>query len=322
MKSKTGIMKVKDNFDIWDFVQKNSIWLIFVICIVFFSIMTPNFLRVRNITNIFLQSSFIGIMSIGMTYLMIDGNFDLSMGSIMALSAVLVIGFMDYGIPVAVLLSLLAGSAIGALNGLFVTKAGINAFIVTLGSMLGVRGLVYIYTGERALVSSELAFSEISAASVGPIPLPVLIFLIMLILGELVLRYTSHGRGCYAIGGNYEAAVNAGIKVDKHIIINFILAGFTAALAGILMASRMNAATPTLGMEDHMIVITAVVLGGTKLDGGFGNLIRTLGGVLVIGMIRNGMNLLNVHSYVNMLIMGLILISVVYMDQKFDPLEE
>jgi ribose transport system permease protein len=143
---------------------------------------------------------------------------------------------------------------------------------------------------------------------------------VILILAEIFLRKTVYGRNAYAIGGNYDAAKNAGIPVNKYILFFFILNGLLVAIAGILLASRLNAATPTLGTGQEMVVIIAVVLGGTKLNGGYGNMIQTLAGVLTIGVIQNGMNILNVHHYYNMLIMGLILIFVIFMDKKVNPL--
>ncbi len=302
---------------ILEFLKEQPVWIVVVGCLIFFSFLSPHFLTVQNLTNILLQSSIIGFMAIGMTYIMINGNIDLSVGATMALAAVLVIGLQPFGLVFAIVISLLAGMAVGALNGWFVTKVGINAFVVTLGAMIGVRGLVFVYTGEQSLVGENFTFADLGASYIGPLPLIVVIFLVTVFLGEWVLRNTPHGRNAFAVGGNYEAAVNAGIKVKKHILINFIVIGFAAALAGIVLASRMNAATPTLGMEYELWVITAVVLGGTKLTGGYGSVLRTFGGILIIGILRNGMNLLNVQAYYVLLIMGLILITVVFIDKRF-----
>ena len=299
-------------------IKEQSIWIILVFSLMFFGVMTANFFSFRNFQNILLQTSINGIMAIGMTYVILNGNIDLSIGMIYALCAAVVIGFQSLGIVPSVLIALAVGLIIGAINGIFVAKAEINAFIVTLAAMIGVKGLLFVYTGERAIIGTNLNFTYLASTRIGFIPLPAIIFIVLLIIGEYILRNTPHGRNAYAIGGNQDAAEKAGINVKKHIIINFMLSGGMAAIAGIIAASRMNTATTTLGRMDHLWVIIAVVLGGTNLKGGYGNLIRTLGGILVIGILNNGLNLMNVHTFYNMLIMGIILILVIYIGKKFE----
>jgi ribose transport system permease protein len=251
-------------------------------------------------------------MAIGMTYLMINGYFDLSVGTVMGFSAALAVGMQGYGVIPAVIIALLAGALIGAVNGFLVSRAKINAFVVTLGSFIGVRGLIYIYTKEDALIGEIMGFSDFGASKVLGIPTLFIIMIVLAVIAEFILRKTIHGRETYAIGGNYEAAQNAGIKVNKRVFINFVVCSFTAALGGVLLASRLNAATPSLGWPDkNLMIIATVVLGGTSLNGGYGSIVHTLGGVLTIGVIQNALNLLNVQSYYNMLLMGLILIVVV-----------
>ena len=312
-------MGMKNN--ILKFIKDQSIWIILVFTVIFFGIMEPSFLSFFNLQNILLQTSINGIMAIGMTYIIINGNIDLSVGMIMALCAAVVISLQPYGLIVAVLASLATGVIIGAINGIFVAKAQINAFIVTLAAMIGVKGLLFVYTGERAIIGTNMAFTYLASSRLGPIPVPAVIFIVLLVLGEYVLRNTTHGRDAYAVGGNMDAAEKAGIKVKKHIIVNFMLSGGLAALAGIVSASRINTATPTLGRMNHLWVIIAVVLGGTNLDGGYGNLVRTLGGIFVIGILNNGLNLMNVHTFYNMLLMGIILILVIFISKKFKPAE-
>lgn len=297
--------------------KKYPILLILLICIIYFGLSSPVFLTVQNLTNIILQVSIIGIMAVGMTLILINANIDLSVGSTLALSAALAMGLQSFGLVFAIAACLGVGTLIGAINGLLVSKAKINSFIVTLGAMMGVRGLVYIYTEERPIVGTERALVDFGSSFIGPIPTIAIIYILIIVLGELVLRYTTHGRNAIAVGGNYDAAKNAGINVDRHVFINFAFIGFTAALAGLLLVSRTNSATAFLGTNYELMVISAVVLGGTKLTGGYGSMLNTFGGVLVIGMIQNGMNLLNVHAYYSMLIMGLILIMVVFIDTRF-----
>lgn len=308
--------------DFMRFIKHQPVWVILFSCCVLFSVLSNDFLTVQNFTNILLQSSVLGIMAVGMTFLMITGYFDISVGSTIALTAAVVINLTAISIPLAIMAGLLVGASVGALNGLLVTKANINAFIVTLAAMIGVRGLVYVYTEEREIIGLTQTFEQISGAKLMGIPLPIIILAIIVILAELFLRKTVFGRNAYAIGGNYDAAKNAGVPVQKYILFFFILNGILVSIAGILLASRLNAATPTLAMGEEMIVIIMVVLGGTKLNGGFGSMVQTMAGVLTIGVIQNGMNIMNVHHYYNMLIMGLILIFVIFMDKKINPLSD
>lgn len=300
------------------FFKKRPIWAILLLLVIVVSFISPRFLRMRNILNILLQSSVNGIMAVGMTYLMINGFFDLSVGTVMGFSAALAVGLQPLGLFPAIIIAILAGGVIGTVNGFLVAKAKINAFVVTLGSFIGVRGLIYIYTKEDALIGEIIGFSDFGASSLLGIPTLFIIMVIIALVAEFVLKRTSHGRNTYAIGGNYEAATNAGIAVNKTIMINFIICSVAAAIGGVLLASRMNAATPGLGWPDkNLMIIATVVLGGTSLNGGYGSISLTMGGVLTIGVIQNALNLLNVQSYYNMLLMGIILILVVFADSKF-----
>ncbi len=218
----------------------------------------------------------------------------------------------------AVTLALLAGTALGAINGFIVWKTGVDAFIVTLGAMLGIRGLVFIYTQEQSFYAANFAYSDFGMSTVGFVPTLAFIFLAFTLFVHLLLTRTVHGRNTYAVGGNREAAINAGIKVGPHMVINFMIVGFFAALAGVSLSTQMGAATPNLGREYELWTITAVVLGGTKLTGGVGSIIGTLGGVLAIGIMRNGMNLMQVSGFYVLVILGTILITVLILDKQFN----
>lgn len=295
--------------------KRQPIWVIFLAMFVLSSIFVPYFFDFGNFLNIMVQSAVDGMLALGMTYLMINGYFDLSVGTVMGFTAALTIGLQPLGVGAAVIIALLAGAGIGAINGFFVAKARINAFIVTLGSFIGVRGLIYIYTKENALIGENVNFGIFGSSSFLGLPTLFLIMIVFMIIAEFGLRKSPHGRYTYAIGGNMEAAENAGIPVDRTIMLNFIICGFTAALGGVLLASRLNAATPGLGWPDkNLMTIATVVLGGTSLTGGYGNITRTLGGLFTIGILYNILNLLNVQSYYNTLIMGIVLILVVYAD--------
>ncbi|MCE9664588.1 ABC transporter permease [Halomonas sp. M5N1S17] len=294
------------------------IWLFVIAIFIFFSFMSEYFLSLGNITNILVQTSTIGLIALGMTYVMINGNIDLSVGAILGLAASLAVGLQDHGLTIAIIAALASGMLLGALNGLVVWKTGVNAFIVTLGAMLGIRGLIFLYTGEQSFYSMNFAFADFGASTIGPIPVLAIIFLLCTLVMHLVLTRTGHGRNTFAVGGNPEASIDAGIRLGRHMMINFIIVGFFAALAGVLLASQMGAATPNLGRDYELWTITAVVLGGTKLTGGYGSITGTLGGVLAIGILRNGMNLMQVPAFYVLVVLGVILISVLIIDKKLN----
>jgi ribose transport system permease protein len=303
---------------------RNPIWVFVAVIFVLFSLTTDRFFDIGNFQNILVQTSTIGLIALGMTLVMINGNIDLSVGATLALAASVTVDVMGWGIfstwgnwqilP-AVLAGLLAGVAVGALNGFIVWKTGVDAFIVTLGAMLGIRGLVFVYTQEQSFFATNFAYSDFAYSSIAGVPTLAIVFLVFTALAHILLSRTVHGANTYAVGDNREAAVNAGIRVGSHMMINFMILGFLAALAGITLSTQMGAATPNLGREFELWVITAVVLGGTKLTGGFGSIIGTLGGVLAIGMLRNGMNLLGVPAFYTLVVLGSILILVLILDK-------
>ncbi|MGM0832127.1 ABC transporter permease [Halomonas qaidamensis] len=294
------------------------IWVFVIALFIFFSFMSEYFLSFGNITNILVQTSTIGLIALGMTFVMINGNIDLSVGAILGLAASLAVGLQEVSMTLAILAALGSGILLGALNGFVVWKTGVNAFIVTLGAMLGVRGLIFLYTGEQSFFAMNFAFADFGTSTIGPVPVLAIIFLVCALIMHLVLTRTGHGRNTFAVGGNPEASIDAGIRLGRHMMINFIIVGFFAALAGVLLASQMGAATPNLGRDYELWVITAVVLGGTKLTGGYGSIVGTLGGVLAIGILRNGMNLMQVPAFYVLVILGAILISVLIIDKKLN----
>ncbi|MGB8624212.1 MAG: ABC transporter permease [Paracoccaceae bacterium] len=306
---------------------RNPIWGFVVLIFIFFSLSNQYFFDTQNFKNILVQTSTIGLIALGMTLVMINGNIDLSVGATLALAASLAIdiqgweifaGWGGWAILPAVTAALLCGAILGAINGLIVWKTGVDAFIVTLGAMLGIRGLVFLYTKEQSFFAMNFAYSDFGSSAIGPLPTLAVLFLVCALLTHLLLSRTVHGRNTYAVGGNREAAVNAGIRVGPHMLVNFIIVGFFAALAGVALSTQMGASTPNLGREYELWTITAVVLGGTKLTGGAGNIIGTFGGVLAIGILRNGMNLMQVPAFYVLVILGSILIAVLFLDKQLN----
>ena len=306
---------------------RNPIWGFVVLIFVFFSFANDYFFDLQNFQNILVQTSTIGLIALGMTLVMINGNIDLSVGATLAMAASLAIDLQswpmfaawgNWAILPAVTAGLLSGVLLGGLNGLIVWKTGVDAFIVTLGAMLGIRGLVFLYTQEQSFFAMNFAYADFGMSSIAGVPTLAVLFLVFALLTHLLLSQTVHGRDTYAVGGNREAAVNAGIRVGPHMMINFMIVGFFAALAGVTLSTQMGASTPNLGREYELWTITAVVLGGTKLTGGAGSIIGTLGGVLAIGILRNGMNLMQVPAFYVLVILGGILIAVLFLDKHLN----
>ncbi len=299
------------------FLKRNTIIPIFIVFFAVFSIFVDNFLTSRNLLSLLNQKAPMGVMAIGMTFLIINGYFDLSAGTLMGLCCTLTIGLQPYlGTVLSIIIALIAGILIGSLNGFLVSRVGMNAFVVTLASMQGTRGLNYLVSGERALTGIDAVFAELGKGKLLGLYNQIWLYIILMLLGIFILKYTKHGRDTYATGGNTLSSANAGINVKKVTYLNFTICSLTCSIAGIMYAARMNASVPTLGWPDlHMNVIAAVVLGGSKLSGGFGNLLYTLGGVLVLSFIDNALNLLNVQTYWSSLITGAILIFVLYLDK-------
>ncbi|MGB3316474.1 MAG: ABC transporter permease [Albidovulum sp.] len=310
---------------IWGFIVIELIF--FSVAGHFFSVSDKAFMDGANMLLLFKQSAPIGIIALGMTIVMINGNIDLSVGATYALCAIIMLdsmtwpifaGLGDWVIPVAWLLALGTGMILGLINGFIVWKTGVDAFIVTLGSMLGFRGLVFMYNGEQPTSHLNWTLVDIAEADLFGIETPTIVFVVFTILIWLLMTKTVHGRNAYAIGDNREAAVNAGIKVGPHMVLNFVLIGFLAALSAVVFYSASGSVNPNDGTLYELWVITAVVLGGTKLIGGSGSVISTFGGVIAIQLLRKGLGHIGADTAMVNLVIGLILIAVLFLDKQLN----
>lgn len=303
-------------------LTRQPIWAFVAAELLFFGLMPGTrefFFSTGNLLNILLQSTFIGIIALGMTFVMIDAEIDLSVGAIMALAASLSVGLQsELGMIPAALLGLAVGAALGGLNGLITYKTGVDSFIVTLGAMLGIRGLVFVYTNQESYFALNFAYSDFGTSQIAGVPTLALIFVAIAIVLHVVLTNTRHGRDTYAVGGNRDAAVNAGVRVGRHLLINFTLLGALAALSGLLLSTQMGASTPNMGTVYELWVITAVVLGGTKITGGAGSPIGTFGGVIAIQLLRKGLGHIGADTSTVNLVIGLILIAVLFIDRQLN----
>jgi ribose transport system permease protein len=286
--------------------------LIVLVIVAAFSFET--FFTELNLKNVFRQVSMIGMVSIGMTLVMLTGGIDLSVGSVAAVAAILAAYLSDSSALLAVLLPLLAGLAFGALNGLIVTKLRITPFIATLATMLGARGVAFVISNGETVrpTAPEPAFTQLSRGSLLGIPYLGLLFLGAIAVFVVVLKYSSFGRRIYAVGGNEEAAKMMGLEVDQTKLVTYTLSGLMAAIAGVLLASRLGSGQPYAGGGWELTAIAAVVLGGTATSGGVGTMLGTLYGVLIIGVITNMVNLFgNLPYWYSNLVTALLLLGVI-----------
>lgn len=289
----------------------------FVVLCIIFTVLEPTFLSTANIMNVLRQISVNAVLAYGMTFVLLAAGIDLSMGSMVSFASVFCAYFISMkGVPVFVVvaLALAVGGVLGCVNGLIVTKTGMWPFIVTLSTSLIIGGLAYsISKGSPVRVMDE-AFNKIGTGFIGPVSLPVVYMLVLLLVCYLILQKTCLGRHIYAVGGNAEAAKFAGISIVKIGVIVYTISGVFASFTGIFLTARMYTGQPTLGASMVNDAIAATVVGGTSMAGGKGRIVGTLIGAMLIGIISNGMNLLGLSSYLQDIAKGLIILGAVYID--------
>ncbi len=303
--------------DIKDFLRRYSVAMILLIMVIALSLFSWRFLRPSNLINISLQTSIVAIVAIGMTFTILTGGIDLSVGSVMALSGALASGFIvRNGFPLygAIFLALVIGIAIGLVNGLLIVKGNIPPFVATLAVMAVGRGLTLVYTQGKPISGMGDDFVFWGSGKLGLFPVPVIILFLVFLLSYIVLRHTRFGLHIYAIGGNEETARLAGIKNDLSKISVYMISSFTAALAGILLTARLWSAQPNAGVGLELEAIAATVLGGTSLMGGYGGTGGTVVGAFIMGVLANGLNLLEISSYSQRVFKGIIFILAVMFD--------
>ncbi|MGG4264692.1 ABC transporter permease [Peribacillus simplex] len=305
---------------------KSGIWqkfgplLALVLLFIVITVLNPSFMEPNNILNLLRQTSINALIAFGMTFIILTGGIDLSVGSILALSSALMAGMMVSGLDpiLAILVGVLLGTIMGVINGILVSKGKMAPFIVTLATMTIFRGLTLVYTDGKPITGigdSEL-FQMLGRGYFLGLPVPAVVMIIAFFILWFLLHKTSFGRKTYAIGGNERASRISGIKVDRVKVAIYGLAGTMAAIAGAILTSRLNSAQPTAGQSYEMDAIAAVVLGGTSLSGGKGRLFGTLVGVLIIGTLNNGMNLLGVSSFYQQVVKGAVILIAVLLDRK------
>ncbi|MEX2442699.1 MAG: ABC transporter permease [Alkalispirochaeta sp.] len=287
-----------------------------LVCLVMWAL-TPHFLTPTNLLNVVRQSSIIGVMAVGVTFVILSGGIDLSVGSVMAVSGMIAAGTMQNGggIFLGIVVALGVGIAAGLVNGFLVTKGGITPFVVTLGMMSIARGATLIYSKGYPISGFSETFRFIGGGDILGIPFPIIIFFLVVLAGWAVLTQTRLGRYTYAIGGNEETVKLSGINSDFFKTMVYVISGATAAISALILTSRLNSAGPTAGLTYELTVIAAVVIGGTSLSGGRGSVWGSLIGALLIAVINNGMNLMGISPYFQELVRGVIIILAVYVDR-------
>ena len=294
--------------------------LALVVLVIFVTIMNPSFMSPTNLLNLLRQVSTNALIAFGMTFVIITGGIDLSVGSTLALSSALMAGMIASGLnPVLAMgMGLVLGAFLGACNGVMITKGKMAPFIATLATMTIYRGLTLVYTDGNPItgIGDSFIFKYMGRGYLFGIPFPVVVMLLFFGVLYVLLHKMTFGRKTFALGGNEKAAFIAGIKSDRIKIAIYSISGLMASVAGIIITSRLNSAQPTAGNAYEMDAIASVVLGGTSLSGGRGRLVGTLIGALIIGTLNNGLNLLGVSSFYQQVVKGVVIIIAVLLDRK------
>ena len=289
-----------------------------IVVFIFLSFASPVFLSADNLFNIGSQTAVTAVIAIGMTLVIITAGIDLSVGSVAALSGVLGVMMMANAglpVPVAILGGTLVGAICGIVNGLLVSFAGLNPFIATLGMLTVARGLTFIFTNAVAVFGAPSSFRLLGQGVLGPIPIPVLMILLVAVAGYIVLSRTRLGRYAYAMGSNLEAARLSGIPIRRYLTSVYVISGALAGFGGMIAASRVNSGQPNFGIGLELDVIAAAVIGGASLFGGQGTVVGTLIGAFLVALIRNGSVLLDVNTFYQQVIIGVVIWLAVIWDQ-------
>lgn len=286
---------------------------------VILSFISSNFLTVTNLLNVVRQIAVNGILAIGMTIVCLTGGIDLSVGSIVAFSGIIAAGLLrdtSYPIIVVVLAAIAVGAVCGLYNGYFVAYWNAAPFVVTLSMMTIARGMTYVYSDGRPISNLRTEFLTIGKGSIAGIPIPTLILAVVFILGSIMLTKLKFGRHVYAVGGNENAAMVSGINVKRIKMMVYVLSGIACGIAAIILTARVSAGLPQAGESYELDAIAATVIGGTSLSGGRGRLWGTIVGAILLGIVNNGLDLLNVSSFYQQIVKGLIILGAILIDSK------
>lgn len=292
------------------FLRSNAIWFVFIAMVIVFTAANPNFIKINNLVAISRQVAVYGVASVGMTFVILIAGIDLSTGSIITLVNIVcayMMVNMGMNMWIATILAIAVATLVGVLNGFMVSTIGIPALIATFASQTVFEGIAYLISGGMPISGFDKAFNIFGKTSIGIVPVCAIIMIVCFAIGSFILNKSYFGRYFYAIGGNEEAAELSGIRVSRVKYLIYALSGFFAGLAGIIMLSRTGSAQNTAGLGLEFDVITCVVLGGVSVNGGSGKMSGVVAGVLIIGSLTNGMILMNVSTYTQMVVKGVVL---------------
>lgn len=299
---------------------KSLIGLLILVIIV--SVLSPTFFTVSNLLNVFRQTSINAIIAAGMTFVILTGGIDLSVGSILAFSGAVAASMLASGssVIVATIVAVVIGAVSGFANGIVISKGKLQPFIATLATMTILRGLTLVFTDGKPVSigtsNNAISFGKIGGGQIAGIPTPAIIMVLAFALCFYILTQTKMGRYVYALGGNEEATKLSGLDTDKIKTYVYTISGILAAIAGVIVTARLYSAQPTAGSGYELDAIAAVVLGGTSLSGGQGTIIGTVIGALIIGILNNALNILDVSSYYQMIVKGIVILIAVLLDRK------
>lgn len=298
-------------------VGESNLIIILIVLVLIMWVLDDKFLSFINITNLLRQTAIIGVLAIGMTFVIISGGIDLSVGSVLAFSSIIASKLMVAGLPVwlAIIIALLSGSLIGVVMGIIIYKGKVPAFIATLGGMTIVRGLVMLICGAQKVTGLPTVIGDFAVTKYFGIPAMAYVWFITILIGWYISKYTVFGRNMYAIGSNIEAARLSGINIGKNIYGIYAFCALMASVAGILMTARLGNGVPTAGQGYELDAIAAVVVGGASLSGAVGSVMGTVLGAIIIAMIRNGGTLLGINPFILDILVGSLIVIAVLIDQ-------
>lgn len=321
---------MKNTGTIGRFVNKYAIFIVLLVMVIVLSFLSPYFLTAQNLVNVLITESGRGILALGVAFTIISKGIDLSVGSIVSLTSVLAASLIQdptysarifpnlplMPVIVPILVGLLAGIVIGTLNGSLIAYTAIPPFIATLGTQIIAKGLALIITNAYPVPMLRPEFKQIGQGSLGPFPNVVIVFAVVAVVAYVLLNHTKFGKNVYAIGGNINAARTSGIKVEKNLVFIYAFSGFCASIAGILITSRAASGIATLGNNYELDAIAAATIGGTSHAGGIGTVPGIIAGIIILGILNNGLLLLGISPYLQQIVKGIIIVAVVVFDMR------
>ena len=327
--AKTAEIGEPKTFDLFDFLARFAPMIFLIVLMALFAVAEPRFLSSINLFNVMRQVSITGLLALSMTFVILTAGIDLSVGSLLAFAGLVAAavakgglasrftvgaGGVGYGWGLAALAAIVVGLLCGYVQGVAVTRLKVPPFVVTLGGMSAFRGAALLFSGGGPISGFEPSFTWWGQGKIGPMPVPVIIFLAFAVLAHITLRYTRYGRQVYAVGGNPEAARLSGLNVNRILTSVYVISGFFCGLASFVLAARLNSAEAVAGTGYELTVIASVVIGGTSLFGGSGTILGTVVGTILIGVLLNGLILMDVSSYIQQIIIGIIIVLAVAFD--------